>query len=89
MSTEIKSYYRKRVMLTSYFFYIQVRLPSMDGRVALVPWADMLNHSCEVHRLLSFVLHLSFKIASVMNVLSFLTELHLHLAGLGGHIFGL
>ncbi|CAI0383443.1 unnamed protein product [Linum tenue] len=25
-----------------------VRLPSMDGRVALVPWADMLNHSCEV-----------------------------------------
>ena len=27
---------------------LQVRLPSMDGRVALVPWADMLNHSCEV-----------------------------------------
>ncbi|KAM7503793.1 hypothetical protein LguiB_002697 [Lonicera macranthoides] len=24
-----------------------VRLPSLDGRVALVPWADMLNHSCE------------------------------------------
>jgi len=20
----------------------------MDGRVALVPWADMLNHNCEV-----------------------------------------
>lgn len=27
---------------------LQVRLPSMDGRVALVPWADMLNHSPEV-----------------------------------------
>jgi len=27
---------------------MQVRLPSMDGQVALVPWADMLNHSCEV-----------------------------------------
>jgi len=27
---------------------VQVRLPSMDGRVALVPWADMLNHSPEV-----------------------------------------
>lgn len=26
----------------------QVRLPSMDGKVALVPWADMLNHSSEV-----------------------------------------
>ncbi|KAF6160931.1 hypothetical protein GIB67_007572, partial [Kingdonia uniflora] len=24
-----------------------VRLPSLNERVALVPWADMLNHSCE------------------------------------------
>ncbi|XP_017979914.1 PREDICTED: uncharacterized protein LOC108662822 isoform X3 [Theobroma cacao] len=27
---------------------IKVRLPSMDEKVALVPWADMLNHSCEI-----------------------------------------
>ncbi|XP_073022927.1 ribulose-1,5 bisphosphate carboxylase/oxygenase large subunit N-methyltransferase, chloroplastic [Primulina eburnea] len=31
-----------------------VRLPSMDGRVALVPWADMLNHSCEVETFLDY-----------------------------------
>lgn len=31
-----------------------VRLPSMDGRVALVPWADMLNHSCEVDTFLDY-----------------------------------
>ncbi|CAL5019316.1 unnamed protein product [Urochloa decumbens] len=31
-----------------------VRLPSMDGRVALVPWADMLNHSPEVETFLDF-----------------------------------
>ncbi|GAV68451.1 SET domain-containing protein/Rubis-subs-bind domain-containing protein [Cephalotus follicularis] len=31
-----------------------VRLPSMDGRVALVPWADMLNHSCEVKTFLDY-----------------------------------
>ncbi|KAL1560945.1 [histone H3]-lysine(4) N-trimethyltransferase [Salvia divinorum] len=31
-----------------------VRLPSMDGRVALVPWADMLNHSCEVDSFLDY-----------------------------------
>ncbi|KAG6419636.1 hypothetical protein SASPL_121858 [Salvia splendens] len=28
-----------------------VCLPSMDGRVALVPWADMLNHSCEIEHI--------------------------------------
>ncbi|KAL3502575.1 hypothetical protein ACH5RR_037024 [Cinchona calisaya] len=31
-----------------------VRLPSMDGRVALVPWADMLNHSCQVETFLDY-----------------------------------
>ncbi|KAK9133996.1 hypothetical protein Scep_013527 [Stephania cephalantha] len=31
-----------------------VRLPSMDGKVALVPWADMLNHSCEVDTCLDY-----------------------------------
>ncbi|CAI9089842.1 OLC1v1024489C2 [Oldenlandia corymbosa var. corymbosa] len=31
-----------------------VRLPSMDDRVALVPWADMLNHSCEVETFLDY-----------------------------------
>ncbi|KAL5581689.1 hypothetical protein UlMin_014131 [Ulmus minor] len=31
-----------------------VRLPSMDGKFALVPWADMLNHSCEVETFLDF-----------------------------------
>ncbi|GMP53219.1 hypothetical protein CsSME_00018753 [Camellia sinensis var. sinensis] len=31
-----------------------VRLPSMEGRVALVPWADMLNHSCEVETFLDY-----------------------------------
>lgn len=31
-----------------------VRLPSMDGRVALVPWADMLNHSSEVETFLDY-----------------------------------
>ncbi|XP_021724443.1 ribulose-1,5 bisphosphate carboxylase/oxygenase large subunit N-methyltransferase, chloroplastic-like [Chenopodium quinoa] len=31
-----------------------VRLPSMDGKVALVPWADMLNHSCEVETYLDY-----------------------------------
>ncbi|KAF5482635.1 hypothetical protein F2P56_003189 [Juglans regia] len=31
-----------------------VRLPSMDGRVALVPWADMMNHSCEVDTFLDY-----------------------------------
>lgn len=44
---------QKVVFVDFLFPYIQVRLPSMDGRVALVPWADMLNHSCEVHRLFS------------------------------------
>lgn len=33
---------------------LQVRLPSMDGRVALVPWADMLNHSPEVPHFILF-----------------------------------
>lgn len=28
----------------------QVRLPSLGGKLALVPWADMLNHRCEVRR---------------------------------------
>ncbi|XVE72577.1 hypothetical protein DITRI_Ditri11bG0049400 [Diplodiscus trichospermus] len=32
----------------------EVRLPSMDGKVALVPWADMLNHSCEVETFLDY-----------------------------------
>uniref|UniRef100_A0A7C9CSB8 [Ribulose-bisphosphate carboxylase]-lysine N-methyltransferase n=1 Tax=Opuntia streptacantha TaxID=393608 RepID=A0A7C9CSB8_OPUST len=31
-----------------------VRLPSMCGKVALVPWADMLNHSCEVETYLDY-----------------------------------
>ncbi|XP_019420730.1 PREDICTED: ribulose-1,5 bisphosphate carboxylase/oxygenase large subunit N-methyltransferase, chloroplastic [Lupinus angustifolius] len=31
-----------------------VRLPSMDGKVALVPWADMLNHSCDVGTYLDY-----------------------------------
>ncbi|PKI41125.1 hypothetical protein CRG98_038653 [Punica granatum] len=31
-----------------------VRLPSMDNRVALVPWADMLNHSCDVETFLDY-----------------------------------
>ncbi|XP_047249705.1 ribulose-1,5 bisphosphate carboxylase/oxygenase large subunit N-methyltransferase, chloroplastic isoform X1 [Capsicum annuum] len=31
-----------------------VRLPSMNGRVALVPWADMLNHNCEVKTFLDY-----------------------------------
>lgn len=31
-----------------------VRLESMDGRVALVPWADMLNHSPEVDAFLDY-----------------------------------
>ncbi|CAN0927285.1 Ribulose-1,5 bisphosphate carboxylase/oxygenase large subunit N-methyltransferase, chloroplastic, partial [Linum grandiflorum] len=31
-----------------------VRLPSLDGKVALVPWADMLNHSCEVETFLDY-----------------------------------
>ncbi|KAK8346062.1 hypothetical protein V6Z12_A07G189900 [Gossypium hirsutum] len=31
-----------------------VRLPSMNGKVALVPWADMLNHSCEVETFLDY-----------------------------------
>ncbi|GMG98759.1 hypothetical protein Nepgr_000599 [Nepenthes gracilis] len=31
-----------------------VRLPSMDGKVALVPWADMLNHSSEVETYLDY-----------------------------------
>ncbi|KAJ8899372.1 hypothetical protein K2173_018346 [Erythroxylum novogranatense] len=31
-----------------------VRLPLMDGKVALVPWADMMNHSCEVDTFLDY-----------------------------------
>uniref|UniRef100_A0A7N0TEA0 SET domain-containing protein n=1 Tax=Kalanchoe fedtschenkoi TaxID=63787 RepID=A0A7N0TEA0_KALFE len=31
-----------------------VRLPSMNDKVALVPWADMLNHSCEVQTFLDY-----------------------------------
>lgn len=31
-----------------------VRLPAMDGKVALVPWADMLNHSSEVETFLDY-----------------------------------
>ena len=33
---------------------LQVRLPSMDEKVALVPWADMLNHSPEVAHFILF-----------------------------------
>ncbi|KAI9178312.1 hypothetical protein LWI28_024989 [Acer negundo] len=32
----------------------EVRLPSMGGRVALVPWADMLNHNCKVETFLDY-----------------------------------
>ncbi|XP_057431871.1 ribulose-1,5 bisphosphate carboxylase/oxygenase large subunit N-methyltransferase, chloroplastic [Lotus japonicus] len=35
-------------------FSRMVRLPSMDGKVALVPWADMLNHSCDVETFLDY-----------------------------------
>lgn len=35
--------------------YVQVRLPSMNDKVALVPWADMLNHSCEVESFFSYL----------------------------------
>ncbi|KAI5406591.1 ribulose-1,5 bisphosphate carboxylase/oxygenase large subunit N-methyltransferase, chloroplastic [Lathyrus oleraceus] len=35
-------------------FSRMVRLPSMDGKVALVPWADMLNHNCEVETFLDY-----------------------------------
>lgn len=31
-----------------------VRLKSLDERIALVPWADMLNHSSQVHATLDF-----------------------------------
>ncbi|KAK4279066.1 hypothetical protein QN277_016824 [Acacia crassicarpa] len=31
-----------------------VRLPSMDEKFALVPWADMLNHSCDVETFLDY-----------------------------------
>ncbi|CAM8983373.1 unnamed protein product [Rhodiola kirilowii] len=31
-----------------------VRLPSLNDKVALVPWADMLNHSCEVQTFLDY-----------------------------------
>ncbi|KAK8925983.1 hypothetical protein KSP39_PZI018652 [Platanthera zijinensis] len=31
-----------------------VRLPAMDGKVALVPWADMLNHSSQVETFLDY-----------------------------------
>ncbi|XP_078438211.1 rubisco methyltransferase family protein [Wolffia australiana] len=31
-----------------------VRLPSMDGKLALVPWADMLNHSSEAYAFLDY-----------------------------------
>ncbi|RRT78554.1 hypothetical protein B296_00007712 [Ensete ventricosum] len=34
-----------------------VRLPSMNGKVALVPWADMLNHSPEVTHSIENMLH--------------------------------
>ncbi|KAG8499278.1 hypothetical protein CXB51_005787 [Gossypium anomalum] len=37
-----------------FLFSRLVRLPSMDGKVALVPWADMLNHSCEVETFLDY-----------------------------------
>lgn len=35
-------------------FSRMVRLPSMDGKNALVPWADMMNHSCEVETFLDY-----------------------------------
>jgi hypothetical protein len=36
----------------------------MDGRVALVPWADMLNHSPEVFTKSSSILYSSISSAS-------------------------
>lgn len=45
----LKIYFMRNFdMLSKLVMHSQVRLPSMDGRVALVPWADMLNHNCEV-----------------------------------------
>ncbi|CAI8606491.1 unnamed protein product [Vicia faba] len=35
-------------------FSRMVRLPSMNGKVALVPWSDMLNHNCEVETFLDY-----------------------------------
>ncbi|CAM8978757.1 unnamed protein product [Rhodiola kirilowii] len=32
----------------------EVRLPSLNDKVALVPWADMFNHSCEVQTFLDY-----------------------------------
>ncbi|KHG10408.1 Ribulose-1,5 bisphosphate carboxylase/oxygenase large subunit N-methyltransferase, chloroplastic [Gossypium arboreum] len=37
-----------------HLFPKEVYLYSMDGKVALVPWADMLNHSCEVETYLNY-----------------------------------
>ncbi|KAF6138722.1 hypothetical protein GIB67_040854 [Kingdonia uniflora] len=31
-----------------------IRLPSLNKRVALVPWADILNHSCGVETFLDY-----------------------------------
>lgn len=49
-------------MIMCFTCSIQVRLPSMDGRVALVPWADMLNHSCDVCWTLHFQIPYPLKI---------------------------
>ncbi|MBA0708688.1 hypothetical protein Golax_023784 [Gossypium laxum] len=37
-----------------HLFPKEIYLSSMDGKVALVPWADMLNHSCEVETYLNY-----------------------------------
>lgn len=80
----------KSIFITSIFSYslysTQVRLPSLDGRVALVPWADMLNHSCEVcERPVSSYMH-NIKINLLEHNSNFL---NLYLIGEGGNIFGL
>ncbi|KAL6635047.1 hypothetical protein ACP70R_027718 [Stipagrostis hirtigluma subsp. patula] len=51
-----KEVYNMETFLWSFgiLFSRLVRLPSMDGRVALVPWADMLNHSPEVETFLDY-----------------------------------
>lgn len=41
----------------------------MDGKVALVPWADMLNHSCEV-KLIDMFAMLSSILASGLRFIS-------------------
>jgi len=65
-----------------FFCTMQVRLPSMDGQVALVPWADMLNHSCEVCCFSKTYIDSSNFFPRMFNDDLFLTDP-------GGDIFGL